>query len=206
MDAAALEELWRRYDVRLWRFFVSKGLPESAADDLGQELYLKLHHGAGSGQGRFDPHRLGRDGKPVRFRAWLFQCAYNLLVDYLRREGKEPPSFSELETPGGAVDGDTEPFEAQLEGTDWVAEWESVRAATALRRALSACREILDQQEKDVLELWLRSEGAMTYREMAGIMRVKSPSTPHRYLQEVFRKLGECLSRKGYGEYGLADH
>lgn len=72
-DGEAFDELFRRYERRAYGFFVRRtGSPERA-QDLYQELFLRIHRA----RDRYDPSR--------PFTPWLFQIANRLLVDDLRR-------------------------------------------------------------------------------------------------------------------------
>jgi RNA polymerase sigma-70 factor (ECF subfamily) len=90
-DACAFDELFRRYEVRTYAFFLRRtGSPERA-QDLYQELFLRIHRA----RDRYDA------GRP--FAPWLFQIAHRLLVDDQRRAhrsyevpigDREPPAES----------------------------------------------------------------------------------------------------------------
>lgn len=72
-DSAAFDALFRRYEARVHAFFIRRtGSPERA-QDLYQELFLRIHRA----RSRYDPER--------SFAPWLFQIAYRLLVDDQRR-------------------------------------------------------------------------------------------------------------------------
>ena len=86
-DVEAFDLLFRRYERRAYAFFLRRtGSPERA-QDLYQELFLRIHRG----RHRYDPSR--------PFTPWFFQIAHRLLVDDQRRafrshevpiEGREP--------------------------------------------------------------------------------------------------------------------
>jgi RNA polymerase sigma-70 factor (ECF subfamily) len=72
-DTEAFEQLFRRYEGRVYAFFARRtGSPERA-QDLYQELFLRIHRA----RDRFDAER--------RFAPWLFQIAQRLLIDDQRR-------------------------------------------------------------------------------------------------------------------------
>lgn len=72
-DGEAFDELFRRYEPRAYGFFVRRtGSPERA-QDLYQELFLRIHRA----RDRFDSSR--------PFTPWFFQIASRLLVDDHRR-------------------------------------------------------------------------------------------------------------------------
>lgn len=80
-DAAAFDELFRRYEPRAYTFFLRRTASPDRAQDLFQELFLRIHRARAS----FDAER--------RFAPWLFQIAHRLLVDDARRafRGREVP-------------------------------------------------------------------------------------------------------------------
>lgn len=72
-DAAAFDEIFRRYEPRAYAFFLRRtGSPERA-QDLYQDLFLRIHRA----RDRYDVAR--------PFAPWLFQIAHRLLVDDARR-------------------------------------------------------------------------------------------------------------------------
>jgi len=72
-DAEAFDELFRRYESRAFSFFLKRTRSRERAEDLYQELFLRIHRGRDS----YDPER--------PFTPWFFQIAHRLLVDDQRR-------------------------------------------------------------------------------------------------------------------------
>lgn len=72
-DGEAFDELFRRYEPRTYAFFLARTGAPDRAQDLYQELFLRVHRAR---------HRYDRE-RP--FAPWLFQIAHRLLVDDLRR-------------------------------------------------------------------------------------------------------------------------
>lgn len=72
-DSAAFEELFRRYEPRAYVFFFKRTGSPQRAEDLYQELFLRIHRA----RDRYDPAR--------PFTPWFFQIANRLLVDDHRR-------------------------------------------------------------------------------------------------------------------------
>ncbi len=72
-DSAAFDELFRRYEPRAFSFFLKRTHSRDRAQDLYQELFLRIHRGRDS----FDPAR--------PFAPWFFQIAHRLVVDDQRR-------------------------------------------------------------------------------------------------------------------------
>lgn len=85
-DGEAFDELFRRHEARAHAFFLRRtGSPERA-EDLYQELFLRIHRA----RERYDPTR--------PFTPWFFQIANRLLVDDRRR------AFRSREVPVGDRD------------------------------------------------------------------------------------------------------
>lgn len=77
-DVAAFDELFERYQGRIYGFFLRRTRSRERAEDLYQELFLRIHRARAS----YDPER--------RFSPWLFQIARRLLIDDLRRSAARP--------------------------------------------------------------------------------------------------------------------
>lgn len=72
-DAGAFDELFRRYERRAFSFFIKRTRSRERAQDLYQELFLRIHRSRDS----YDSAR--------PFAPWFFQIAHRLLVDDQRR-------------------------------------------------------------------------------------------------------------------------
>jgi len=72
-DAAAFDELFRRYELRAFAFFARRTGSRERAEDLYQDLFLRIHRARHA----YDPGRA--------FAPWLFQIAQRLLIDDQRR-------------------------------------------------------------------------------------------------------------------------
>ena len=83
-DGRALEELYRRFERPLYRFFY-RYTGGRDAEDLYQETWLRAVRAAG----RFDPRR--------RFSTWLFPIAVNLCRDWQRRAPPEPVDAASID-------------------------------------------------------------------------------------------------------------
>jgi len=76
-DVEAFDELFRRFEPRAFAYFVKRTHSRDRAQDLYQELFLRLHRNRHS----FDPDRA--------FAPWFFQIARRLLIDDVRRAFRE---------------------------------------------------------------------------------------------------------------------
>lgn len=72
-DKNAFEELFRRYEPRAYAFFRKRTGSRERAEDLYQELFIRIHRARDS----YDPAR--------PFTPWFFQIANRLLIDDHRR-------------------------------------------------------------------------------------------------------------------------
>lgn len=105
-DAEAFEQLFRRYEPRAYVFFLKRTASPERAQDLYQELFLRLHRA----RHRYDPER--------PFVPWFFQIANRLLVDDHRR------AFRSHEVPIG----EREPRSPRRGSEDALADREQVAA------------------------------------------------------------------------------
>jgi RNA polymerase sigma-70 factor (ECF subfamily) len=72
-EVEAFDELFRRYEARVYAFFVRRTGSAEQARDLYQELFLRIHRARDA----YDPER--------PFAPWLFQIAHRLVLDDWRR-------------------------------------------------------------------------------------------------------------------------
>lgn len=100
----AFDELFRRYEPRAYGFFLKRTGSAQRAEDLYQELFLRIHRA----RDRYDPSR--------RFTSWFFEIANRLLIDDRRR------AFRSHEVPIG----EREPRAAGQGSEDQVADREQV--------------------------------------------------------------------------------
>jgi RNA polymerase sigma-70 factor (ECF subfamily) len=72
-DAAAFDELFRRYERRAFSYFLQRTRSTDRARDLYQDLFLRIHRARDT----YDRERA--------FAPWFFQIAHRLLIDDQRR-------------------------------------------------------------------------------------------------------------------------
>ena len=72
-DSAAFNELFRRYEPRAFSYFLRRTRSADRAQDLYQDLFLRIHRSRGSYDAR------------LAFAPWFFQIAHRLLIDDQRR-------------------------------------------------------------------------------------------------------------------------
>ena len=152
-NEAAFSELFERYAGSVYGFLVRRLGDRSAAEDLYQEAFLRLHRARDT----YDSAR--------PFRAWLFGIVHHLLTDALRSRTRLPDTTSLHEMPGeGTLEqgaGDTSP-----EGLVALRQ-----SSMALSRALST----LPSDEATVLIL-ARIEG-LPYDDIAAVLGRSAAAT-----------------------------
>jgi RNA polymerase sigma-70 factor (ECF subfamily) len=77
-EAAAFDELIARWHPAVWRYTRRMAGADDAADDLAQEVWLRVVRG------------LPRLEDPARIRAWIFGIARRVLMDRLRAQYAAP--------------------------------------------------------------------------------------------------------------------
>ena len=82
-----VETLWTEYRAALRRFIRRRVADESSADDLLQDIFLKIHAGIGT----LKDHR--------RVRGWLYQVARNAIIDHYRSRREMEALPEDLATP-----------------------------------------------------------------------------------------------------------
>jgi RNA polymerase sigma-70 factor (ECF subfamily) len=75
-DAAAWSEFLEVYEGAMLRYCRSRGLQETDAQDVVQEVLMAVHRAAGDWQ---------PSGRPGSFRAWLLETAHRICLARLRR-------------------------------------------------------------------------------------------------------------------------
>jgi RNA polymerase sigma-70 factor (ECF subfamily) len=74
-DAAAFDQLYKRYEVRLWRYLERNVSHQASSDELLQEIWFTVARNATSLE------------SGTRFRTRLFTLAHDRMIDFLRTRG-----------------------------------------------------------------------------------------------------------------------
>ena len=171
-DAGAFTALYRRHELRIWRYIERNVGNRATAEELMQEVWFAVARDAE----RYRP--------TARFTTWLFTIARNRTLDLLRAR-RPQLSLEALGHEAGAV---IEPLTADpLEGP--LALVEARDQALALRRALAR----LPPEQRDAFLLQL--EGDLSVEEVAAITRSTFETVKSR-LRYARARLRELL-----GEY-----
>jgi len=145
-DHLAFKRLVERYQSRLFNFLYRYLRDREVAEDLTQEVFLKVYQAAP----RFEPR--------AKVRTWIFTIAYNLAVNELRRRQRR--GFFGL-----FVHEDREGVRMEaLEAGD------RLELAETMTEALS----LLPHNQRAALLLRVRDE--LSYQEIAEILRVSRAS------------------------------
>jgi RNA polymerase sigma-70 factor (ECF subfamily) len=164
-DRAAFAELYERYFPRLVAF-LARFVPRDVAEDLAQEALLKLL----LAPGKFDPSR-------GTLRAWLFQVAWRLFLDYLRRQRRAQRLPSAEEVP------------------DKRATPDELLAREELSAPVRDCIQKLSPKKRAVL--LLAALGGLSLAEIARILGI-SYGAAGRLAFLARLQVSACLKRKGY--------
>jgi RNA polymerase sigma-70 factor (ECF subfamily) len=169
-DAAAFVLLYRRHEMRIWRYLERNVGNRATADELMQEVWFAVARDAV----RYEP--------TSRFTTWLFTIARNRMIDSIRTSRKQVS----LETLGY----EAESVVQQLTTEPSVGPLAAVVVrdqATALSQAIAQ----LPREQRDAF--LLQVEGDLSVEEVATITHSSFETTKSR-LRYARTKLRELLS------------
>jgi RNA polymerase sigma factor (sigma-70 family) len=162
-EVAAFELLYRRHEMRIWRYLRRNLRDPATAEELLQEVWFAVARDAG----RYQPS--------ARFTTWLFTIAHNRMIDWLRADRRRPRvqalDVADLAAPTAAG-----PLAAALAGDQ----------AAAL---ISAIEQLPADQRECFL---LQAEGGLDVEAIAAITRSSFETTKSR-LRYARTKLRESL-------------
>jgi len=138
-DLDQMSVLFQRYQTPLYQFFRRQGQSPAVSEDLVQDVFYRVLRARETYRGT------------APFRAWFYQIARNVRVDYLRRSMRETAVDDEF--------GDTFTTDEHIHQ-----DLEDLDQARVLRQALAAMPE-----RKRELVVLSRFQG-MKYREIAEMM------------------------------------
>jgi len=169
-EAAAFEALYRRHEMRTWRYLERNSGNRATADELMQEVWFAVARDAP----RYEP--------TARFTTWLFTIAHNRLIDSIRANRRH----LSLDTVGY----EAEPVIGQLTTDPSVGPLAAVCArdrATALKHAVGQLPR--EQREAFLLQV----EGDLSVEEIAAATNSSFETTKSR-LRYARSKLRELLN------------
>jgi RNA polymerase sigma-70 factor (ECF subfamily) len=159
--AERVSALYETHRLAIYRFLVGQGLDTTTAQDLTQDVFVKLFTA------------MGRGIEIQSEQAWLYGVASKLAVDYWRREGR--PMWVELDA--------IPAFAESLRSSELTPE-AAVARSERLRRVAKVMASLPKEQR---LGIHLRMQG-MRYRAIAEILGV-SVSTTAEWLSIAVERL-----------------
>lgn len=154
-DDASFEPVFRQYYRLVHSFFTKRGFTPEEAEDLTQEVFLRVYKGRESFRGE------------SRFTTWLFQISANVFRNELRDRSAQKRDHTEVRLDDGTLGNETEQLEDHSgEGADPARKAIWVEAKEKLREALSD----LPPQMRRCVELRVYED--LKYREIAERMGV----------------------------------
>lgn len=169
-DVPSFTTLYRRHEMRVWRYIKRNVGSRAIADELMQEVWFAVARDAP----RFEP--------TARFTTWLFTIARNRMIDALRSMRRNV-SLDVLGHEGGAL------LEQLTTGTEV-----GPLAAVVVRDQAGALARAIAQLPKDQRDaLLLQVEGDLSVEEVAAITRSSFETTKSR-LRYARAKLRALLS------------
>jgi RNA polymerase sigma factor (sigma-70 family) len=177
-DAAAWEDIVRRYQRRIYNICYRFAGSAEDADDLTQEVFIKMYKTLNS----YDVER-------GAFLTWVTTITRNLLVDHFRK-GKHDRLTDSLDaTPAQEEDGRS--LGEQIEDKSTASPAEQVRS----REAGEAVHEALQKLSPELREaVILRDLQDMDYKEIAGVLKVPEGTVKSR-INRGRAELARLLSR-----------
>jgi RNA polymerase sigma-70 factor (ECF subfamily) len=157
--------------------FLSRLAGEHEAEDLAQEVFLKVERGLGGFRG------------DSGIRSWIFQVARNTAIDRLRSRAAEEKSLGVLQTPGAPGDGG-DVFDVLESGHP------SPERILARKETNACVRAHVDRLPEPYREAMALSEwGEMTDAEIAGRLGVTLGTVKIRLHRARARLKKECGAR-----------
>ena len=179
-DAQAFKQLVDRYRDRMLQFFYRLCWDRDRAEDLAQELFLKLLLGS---------RRYRPEG---RLSTFVYRVATNLWIDHYRQTKPRPRfySYDQVTLPGAEID---TPREYAGPARTPVQELADDEEKAAMRHAL----ESLTEPHRIVFELAVYQE--RPYQEISDLLGIPVgtvKSRMHNTVQALKRMLGDAAQRR----------
>jgi RNA polymerase sigma-70 factor (ECF subfamily) len=177
-DESAFDKLVKRHQVGLLNFFYRLVWDRSLAEDLTQEVFMRLY-----------THK--KDYEPnVRFSIYLYRIGRACWLDYRRRT---KPELDGAQIPAGAAPALTTPLPLRGEDTHDAARKDEL--ADALVEAVA------ELPEEQMLVFVLSEVQGMRYQEIAETIGV-SPAAVKTRMYQALKRLKDNLSRSMKGATG----
>jgi RNA polymerase sigma-70 factor (ECF subfamily) len=183
-DAAAFELLYQRYQEAIYRHLMGIVRQEAAAQDLSQEVFLRVWTRAEqwSGQGAF--------------KGWLYRIATNLALNYLRDQRRRPAEPLRAEESSAW---DEWSSEEELPAPGWLVDTLTPGPDAALEQAeqrawIQSAVETLAEQKREVFRLVHEME--LSIRDTAGRLGIPEGTVKSRlhYAEKQFEQAWQTLT------------
>ena len=168
-DAAAFEVLYRRHEMRVWRYLERNLRNRATADELMQEVWFAVAREAA----RYEP--------TARFTTWLFTIAHHRMIDSIRKSRRQ----TSLDNLGF----DSETVVEQLTADPNAGPFAAAVARDQAGALLRAVEKLPGEQREAFL---LQVEGDLSVEEIAMITDSSFETTKSR-LRYARTKLRELL-------------
>ncbi len=168
-DVHAFEQLYRRHELRVWRYLQRNLSNRAISDELMQEVWFAVA-------------RAARDYRPIaRFTTWLLTLAHNRMVDALRATRHQ-----RLSVPAGTADAST--LVRQLAADSQLEPHERAQSEQHAAALLAAIEQLPREQREAFL---LHAEGELTVAEIARVTgtNFETAKSRLRYARAKLRQL-----------------
>ena len=169
-DVRAFEELYRRHELRVWRYLQRNLSNRAITDELMQEVW-------------FSVARAAKSYRPMaRFTTWLLTLAHNRLVDALRAARHHPP----VSVPAQGMDASS--LVRELAADHQMEPHERAQSQQHAAALLSAIEQLPQEQREAFL---LHAEGELTLAEIAQVTSTsfETAKSRLRYARAKLRQL-----------------
>ena len=163
-EVAAFEELLNRHEKAVFNFIARFLGDRTAAEDLVQEVFLRVIRTAGSYK------------KKAKFRTWLFTITRNLCIDATRRRGRRSEVSLNRSMSSDDDDGGTSFLDRVPDKDDPGGASKSIRAEFRARLQ-SALTELPDEQRE---VFTMREFGGLKFREIAEALSISENTVKSR--------------------------
>ncbi len=182
-EVRAFDTLYTRHEKRLWRFVLRSVGNPATADDLAQDVWLRVAQQAE----RYAPSASREDLPPARFTTWLFTIARNRVVDHLRAS-RPTHSLSANDD-----DDDAPSLADTLAAPSGFGPVRRIENRQQAEQLLSAVQALPDEQREAFL---LQAEGDMSVDDIAAATGVpfETAKSRLRYARAALRRTLETLA------------
>jgi RNA polymerase sigma-70 factor (ECF subfamily) len=176
-DANAFAELVARHERPLWCFLRRSTRDDAAAEDLLQETFMRVIHGASGWR------------PEAKFSSWLYTIARNLCIDHARKQKHGRPVSLDAQRQRDRES--APPLREQLPGQDMGAERiaQNRELAARLEHAIAA----LPEAQREVF--LMREALELPFAEIAQMIGVSEPTVKSR-MRYALERLRSALAEQ----------